>query len=147
MPGHILWLDNDPAYLEPYVETLREEKYEVKVVMTVSEAETELQSQPFDLLILDVMIPTKGAAEEARYGPKDTDKGAKTGLLFYLRNKDRLQEVATRVLVMTVRLDEDIVKQFVRSGLSRDCFVTKFEVRDDAVFLNRVEALLGRAHD
>ena len=40
MTQRVLWLDNDPAYINPYQEMLEDLKYAVTVVTTVSEAGT-----------------------------------------------------------------------------------------------------------
>ena len=144
MPGRILWLDNDPSYLDPFVDALKDEDYSVEVVSAVDDAEQRIKASQYDLLILDVMIPTKGEGEEVRYSPEETDRGAKTGLLFYTQNKDELKGSNTRVFVMTVRLDEKIVRDFVNAGLTRDCFATKYEVRDVSSFLERIKSILRK---
>jgi len=143
MSKKILWLDNDPDYLEPYIDALSDEHYEVRRVSTVAEAEQLLHAEKYDLLILDVMIPTKDAAEEERYRPTDTKRGARTGMLFYVKNREYLVSVGTRVLVMTVRLDAEIVSEFAEAGLDRKWFATKYEVRDVSDFLKKVVARLN----
>jgi CheY-like chemotaxis protein len=143
MSTQILWLDNDLAYLEPYVEALTDEGYQVTVVGTVGEAEFRLEKGHYDLLILDVMIPTKNDNEEINYSPELTKQGQKTGLVFYQRVKDVLEQAKTKVLVMTVRLDKEVLNEFRDSDLPRDRFATKFALREVEVFLKKVRDTLN----
>ena len=143
MAKRILWLDNDPAYLETYEEALRESGFEVTLTTTVTAAERLLAKEKYDLLILDVMIPTKSEAEENFYPPETTDSGLKTGLLFYRRMKARLDEQRTPVLVMTVRLDSGILDEFVDAGLERENFCTKMSLRERPTFISKVSEILG----
>ena len=143
MPKQILWLDNDPDYLEPYVETLTDEGFQVTVASTITEAEKALRESRFDLMLLDVMIPTVSAEEEKAYLPQVTDLGNKTGLLFYRNYKELFRKAKTHVLVMTVRLDKPIMDEFIKAGLPSDRFATKYDLRDVGVFLEKVQFILG----
>lgn len=143
MSRRILWLDNDPAYLDPYVSALAEEGYQVDVVSTVTRAEELLHQRPYVLLILDVMIPTKNSEEELRYQPSQTESGHKTGLRFYIQNGASLSDNKLPVLVLTVRLDKNIRDEFIAAGLPRDCFATKYDLRDISVFLKKITSLCG----
>lgn len=144
MSKRVLWLDNDIAYIAPYKEALDSEGYSVTAVRTVHEADACLDEGPYDLLILDVMIPTKEADEERVYQPSVTDYGHKTGLVFYRRNRERLAAAKTAVLVMTVRLDEYVKNEFAESELPAANFTTKFTLRDVNVFLKKINAILKK---
>lgn len=144
MAQRILWLDNDPAYLGTYEEALLENGFEVKLVTNVTSAERLLETETYDLLILDVMIPTKTEAEENFYPPEATDFGLKTGLLFYCRMKPKLDQNMTPVLVMTVRLDSAILDAFVKAGLKQDNFCTKMSLRERPIFIGKVKEILGK---
>lgn len=142
MPLRVLWLDNDLANLDPWVETLRDEGYETNVVETVAEAEKELKSSKYDLLILDVMIPTMNDQEELRYKPEITALGNKTGLLFYKFNKEVFERTGTKVLIMTVRLDKVIMDEFINAGLPKTSYATKYELRKAPVFIKKIQSIL-----
>lgn len=142
MSKQILWLDNDTAYLVPFVEALEDEGYSVVVVESLTDAEQSLRDKKFDLLIVDIMIPTLSRKEETRYRPEDTDLGYKTGLVFYKQNKEALQKAGTRVMVMTVRLDKAIMDDFIKAGLPGSAFATKYEMAEPTNFLNKILATL-----
>lgn len=144
MSKRVLWLDNDVAYVSPYKETLEGEGYSVTVARTVNEAHAYLDGGHFDLLILDVMIPTKEADEEEVYPPSVTDYGHKTGLVFYRRNRERLNAANTAVLIMTVRLDENVKNEFLESELPAGNFATKFALRDVNVFLEKIRSIIKK---
>ncbi|HXQ35476.1 MAG TPA: response regulator [Anaerolineales bacterium] len=143
MQKKVLWLDNDPAYLEDYVKALERAGYNVTVVTNVTAAESALQNEPYDLLLLDVMIPTKSEGEEKLYPPETTDSGLKTGLMFYERMKSVLVARGTAVLVMTVRLDSGIVEGFEQLGLDRRHFSTKMALRETQTFMEKIERLVN----
>jgi len=142
MAKRILWLDNDLSYIGIYAEEMRDNDFEVKEVKSVAEAEAELIASQYDLLILDVMIPTFSDKEEIDYPPTETGFGTKTGLYFLKRMKALLEEKKTAVLVTTVRLDQPIRGEFLEVGLPADHFATKFALRDAPEFVKKVKSML-----
>lgn len=143
MSKRILWMDNDTPYLRPYVKALQKRGYEAKVVASLSEAEALLNSESFDLVIIDVMVPTQTDAEASEYPYVSTDYGHKTGLTFYNRIKKLLGDKLPTIAVMTVRLDQDIRDEFAQSGLSSDHFVTKYNVREASSFIQKIESIMA----
>lgn len=141
----ILWLDNDLGYITPYVQALEEVRYEVVRTRKVSQAEDLLRSRRFDLLILDVMIPTLSEAEEVVYPPGDTDNGHKTGFLFYQRMKQGLIAAGTPVLVFSVRSDRSIQASFDHEGLPPGDFVPKQNLRHTCEFMRKVQQMIQPA--
>jgi len=145
MPKTILWLDNDSAYIKVYAKYLEEqpEPFTVTIASTITDAQTLLASRVFDLLILDVMVPTTTEQEEQAFPPDLTDHGLKTGLTFYATQKDTLDQAGTKVLVLTARIDEGIKQGFEAVGLGSDQLVEKPEVGDVDDFLSIVQRVLG----
>lgn len=142
MAQEILWLDNDTAYIDVYRKTLVDEGYAVVIVPSVSEAEAELARRTFQLLILDIMIPTTDESEEERYPPAETNHGLKTGLVFYQMHRTALEEKGTRVLVLTARIDTPIKQKLMAKGLPAASIIEKAEVARVDDFLARVHAVL-----
>ena len=143
MPKKILWMDNDAVmYFGQFMEVLADEGYEVEVATTLSRADYLIKSRRYDLLILDVMIPTMSAEEEERYRPEQTESGYKAGLVFYRSNRDLLHANSTHVLVLTVRLDSAIRDEFITAGLPPDCFATKYEMKDAGRLLGMIRNLI-----
>src|SRR5436305_5859288 len=117
MNRRVLWLDNDPLYIGPYVKSLEDIGDVVTVVTNVTKAEELVNENAYDLLIIDAMIPAMDDEEEIIYPPQETDRGLKMGVAFYRRLKERLARKGTAVLALTVRLDETIQKEFELAGL------------------------------
>lgn len=143
MSKRILWIDNDPQYIKPFVLAMEDEGYAVSIAKTVSQGERLITNQRFDLVILDVMIPTMSEKEEETYPPDETEDSHKTGLLFYKRHVGVLTKNNTPILVMTVRIDKSITKDFLDAGLPPSNFVTKMELRETPVFLEKIRATLN----
>jgi len=139
----VLWLDNDQANTEPYVHALRQiEGLMVDGALTVTEAERLMQTRDYALIILDVMIPVTAAEENSSYPPDQTDDTHKTGLIFYRKHGKRLEKAGTRVVVLTVRIDEAIRREFAAAGLHPTAFRTKLELRDARQFVEFVQKTL-----
>jgi DNA-binding response OmpR family regulator len=145
----ILWLDNDIKQTEPYVYELQRQGHDVSVVKKITDCENLLNapanSSGYDLLILDVMIPTKTEAEEQQYDPDSTDRGNITGLAFWSKWQERLAASNTKVLVLTVRLDKAIKERFVQAGLPREAFSTKVQLREPEEFIKRIKQLTNES--
>lgn len=145
MTKRILWLDNDLPYIKPNVNALKANDFDVNQVASLSQAEELLEhsERSFDLVIVDVMVPTQDNAELKNYPDLETDYGHKSGLVFYNRIKQNLGSKLPPVLVTTVRLDQGIRDEFVQSGLKPEHFLTKYSVRDPGDFLKKVRCILG----
>ena len=143
----VLWLDNDLAQTTPYVAALGRNGFGVTVVRTISECERQLEADTleshYDLLILDVMIPTKDAVEENKYPPETTQRGTMTGLAVWKQWSARLSHNRTKTLVLTVRLDQSIKDQFLSFGLPRESFATKLDLHDTEAFVGRINRIIG----
>lgn len=145
--ARILWIDNDPALLYPWQKTLETNGYHVTISRTVSEAANLLTDGSYDLVIIDVMMPTTENDEAEGYSPELTDDGRMTGLAFYVRNRDLLLTLRLPIMVMTVRFDQDILDEFVAVGLPPRCFVTKMVVRNPMALLEKVRSTLAAGTD
>lgn len=140
----ILWFDNDIIYLAPYVDVLTEKGFAVEVAETTGEAERAINETPYpDLLILDVQVPIRTDSELLDYPPDETESGHSTGLCFFKRYKAALTEHGTSVLALTVRVDDEIRKEFFKAGLPERNFATKYGLRDVAKLLERVNSVLS----
>ncbi len=143
MAKSILWLENEKSYETPYIRKLQSRGFDLEVVETVTEAQRALERKRYDLLILDVMVPTRSREEEESFPPGDTDLGTKTGLYFYQRMKSKLDESGTKVLVYTVRMDRETMAGFRDSGLPADCYETKLSLRHVLDFERKICEMLG----
>ena len=116
----VLWLDNDLAYTVPYVSALERRGHTVTVVKTISQCEELLKAA-------------------------DTAAGYQLLILVFWNNwAARLNEMNTKVLALTVRLDRGIREKFVEAGLPAESFCTKMDLRDTDEFLKRVVRITGR---
>lgn len=138
----ILWVENDREWVAPFAVALGDRGYDVRFERSPLPAEQALEDGHYNLLILDVMVPTLGEGEEQTYPPNETQRGHDTGLVFYRRNRETLEKKNIPVLVFTVRMDRAILDAFLDEGLPRKNFATKFELRDTDDFVERAESLM-----
>ena len=116
----ILVVEDDAPLASILVRTLREESYAVDHAADGQEAEWLAFENPYDLIILDLMLPRKNGLE----------------VLKTLRDAD----MATPVLILTARdTKEDVVKGLDKGA---DDYLTKPFNLDE--LLARVRALLRR---
>lgn len=141
----VLWLDDNKRTTSIFIEVLEAEGYDVDWVRKVSEAVSLLgSSQHYDLVILDVMIPTWTAEEEKLFPPRDTNRGLKTGLYFYRYMRDMPQRRDVPVFVFTMRLEQEILEAFVEAGLPKENYDTMYALRDPDEFIEKIDDILGR---
>src|SRR6185436_13922602 len=83
----VLWLDNEVAYMQPFVMAMEDEGIQVTLTSSVQKAEDLLRRDRYDALLLDVMVPVTDAAFDSGYDGSSTENGYATGLVFYCRNQ------------------------------------------------------------
>lgn len=71
----ILLFDDNPLDYDDYIDALRTQ-YEVTVVHDIESATRRMRIMPFDLLIIDQMMPTDGVNKKDQF---------RTGLNFYIQ--------------------------------------------------------------
>jgi two-component system alkaline phosphatase synthesis response regulator PhoP len=120
MNESILIVEDEKALRTTLSDRLRTEGYVVDTAADGIEAVDKATNQPFDLIILDIMLPRRGGLDVCR-----DIRGA---------------GMATPILILTVR--NDTVDKVVGLKLGADDYVTKpFEA---AELLARIEVLLRR---
>jgi len=77
MKKKILLIDDHPDDYSDYISVLKE-NYDVDVTAYISTARIKLQPNKYDLIVIDIMMPTLG--EDFKENEED---GLKTGLAFY----------------------------------------------------------------
>lgn len=150
MKKRIMWLDNDTLLIGLMADSLRSADYDVEVIKSVLEAEILINDNtrnPYDLIILDVMIPTLSKEEERVYPPYITDANTATGLAFFRRMKALLKELGTQVFVVTQRLDSSVRDSFVQEGLPIANFATKYLLRKPDNIIRCIQILLESHRD
>ena len=55
--GKILWADDEIDLLKPHILFLKKKGYDVTTVNNGADALDKVSEEPFDLIILDVMMP------------------------------------------------------------------------------------------
>ncbi len=121
MPYRLLLVEDEPGLLLTLSDRLAAEGY---LVETASDGQTAIDrgaGEPFDVIVLDVMLPGKDGFEVARVL--------------------RQQGVATPILMLTARTQ--VVDRVVGLKLGADDYLTK--PFDTMELLARLEALLRRA--
>jgi CheY-like chemotaxis protein len=136
-----LWLDNDAAYLMPFVEELEDQGFSVSVIETAFEAEQRLIAERYDYVIIDVMVPTKTETEEMTYTREETKKGYNTGVVFWRRVGKKLFDQGVGVLIFTQRLDKSIRDELTKAGVPSQNFARKFQLSDPTAFVERLRGL------
>lgn len=139
---HVLWLDDDTAFMEAHCVRLELEGLGVDRALTLSDGLSKLSSKvTYSLLILDVMIPV-AAQEQDQFTPEATDDGKLSGLAFYKLFRRMLAEKGTEVLVLTVRDEKEVREAFLAEGLLEDRYVRKSDIQDVADLARKVRQVL-----
>ncbi len=70
--GHVLLLDDDPAIQRLVSKILKSDGYKVEVVGNGKDAITAIEKTPFDVIILDLMMPHEGGMTVMRHMREQT---------------------------------------------------------------------------
>lgn len=141
-PYRILWIDEDGHTLEPYLEFLEMNGYKVEMCGNLSRGEVLVQSEKYDLVILDVMITPTEEEEKNAYNIEVADLGMQSGLVFFKRVKSYLEQSKTPLLVLTQRIDFEIRDKFIAEGLSHNAFARKSDLPTVRNVLEKLEQML-----
>lgn len=100
MKAHILLVEDEPEYLTPFIEALKEE-YELRDVEDLTEAVGTLASEDFSLVIVDIML----AIGRGKF-PGVKDRRAGLQLIYFIRRgrTDHGIELKCRVDVPIIAL-------------------------------------------
>ena len=137
----ILWVDNDVVFLRPAKLRLKLLGHEVNQATTLTQATIEIETNPYDLVILDLMMPVK-LEEENLFPPSETNNGRKSGLALYRRLKSTLESKKIRSLVLTIREESELKKECLEAGISERNYITKSEISDLSLLADRVKQAL-----
>jgi two-component system OmpR family response regulator len=103
--GRILVVDDEPSIVDSVATVLRYEGFEVEVAHTGRDALAKAQARPFDLIVLDVMLPDLDGLEVTRRVRAD---GLDVPVLFLTAKSD----VEDRIAGLTVGGDDYVAKPF-----------------------------------
>lgn len=92
----ILFVDDEPEYIENYQTALEESNFDVEAIPDVDEALEFVKenSKKIDGIVLDIMMSFGQGFDE-----KETERGTRTGVVFYKRIRETLPQ--TPVFVLT----------------------------------------------
>ena len=101
----LLVVEDEPGIAFALETDLRSEGYEVEVVTTGDEAATRARSEPFDLVLLDVMLPGKDGFEVCR---EIRRAGIKTPIILLTAKSQE----AEKVMGLELGADDYVTKPF-----------------------------------
>jgi len=101
----ILFIDDEPRRVKPYIEELKLSGYQVEFKDNVDDALIfwEERKQDLELIVLDIMMPTGDNCDAS--APKEAECGLETGIYFY--NK-YLKSQGVPVILFTHSVDAKI---------------------------------------
>ena len=111
MTKRILFIDDEPEFVDPQVVALEEAGYEVTLESAPDAAVALLQERDFDLIILDLIMPPRRRDRER--GEQELDF-AETGVKLYREIRDELGIVDIPIIFLTVVRDQDIRREIRR---------------------------------
>ena len=141
MAKTILFIDDEPEFVDPQVMALKEAGYEVTLESDPDKAMALLQEQDFDLIILDLIMPPRRRDRER--GDEELDF-AETGVKLHQEIRDELGLVDIPIIFLTVVRDQDIRREIGRRERKyghKPRFLTKPARSSDVVA--EVQRILG----
>lgn len=115
----ILFIDDEPRYMDSYIRELELSKYEVVFQHNVDEALKFFEDNltRINLIILDIMMPPGSSFKDV-----DTQLGLRTGVYFYERVRQTAPELS--IIILTNVSDIQLANQFKRE---KNCWLLRKE--------------------
>lgn len=132
----ILWIDDDPYQLHPYVLALQDEGFEIIVVSTVSDGRKVMLANDIGLVIVDVMLPPE--TNEL----VNTKGGFESGLVFARWARNNFPH--TRIVGFSHSNDPDVIAWFKKHGAA---FISKFQAEQTSSVIDQLRGLIERNTD
>jgi DNA-binding response OmpR family regulator len=108
----ILFVDDEPEYVENYEIALNESHFSVKTISDVDEALKFIDANPkiIQAIVLDVMM-----SFGTSFGENETDGGTRTGVLLYKKLRETLPTIPVFALT---NVSDDGVKEYFEAELN-----------------------------
>lgn len=140
MNKKILYVDDEPEFIQPQVEMLMDCGFSVTVLENPDDALNELERANYDLIILDLLMPPSNSekVDSERYADL-----IDVGVQLYKAIRDEKKITDTPILVISVVRDSNIIKeiqQTERKYSNRIHFLTKPALSSDV--FNEVQKIL-----
>lgn len=115
MTKRILIIEDEKPLAEEWQRTLQAKGYDVKIWSEVSEVLSGLDQLDFDLVILDVILPTFDLKDQS-ITPETLDYGRTAGVWLCKRLKEVKPDIP--IIACTVVRDPDILEQIREAGIN-----------------------------
>jgi CheY-like chemotaxis protein len=149
----ILWIDDLIHLYEPYARDLENHGFQVARAASVQEARKELEGDPFDVIVADVVMPgMDGDVFIENYIKSSRSRSSKTRfaiLSSYLNEEEirsRLKRLKSKVFVLEKSLGEPNTEEFERRFVNKLVEITKARhPASPKAYLEKLEAHTRKA--
>jgi len=137
----ILWLEDEPGFIQHRVEILEDEGFEIDLIDTVSALEDRLKRNKYEIIILDVMM-----APAKVFSRKESRSGLITGKLAFFEIIKK-HAPRTPVVVFTALSDVTKLGREIREEMRKDDYVVDFIIKPSNIteLLGGIEKALQKA--
>jgi CheY-like chemotaxis protein len=109
----ILFIDDEPARIKSFVEYLKDENFDTKIISSLDEADKFLKNnfQNIDLIVLDIMMPS-----QSFFDPDSDAVGVNGGFSLYKKTRDGHKEIPIIIFTNKVNIQD------IQNMISKDKF-------------------------
>lgn len=133
MKKNILVIDDNPLNCNDFVAPLKD-KYEVVIDMSLKDAERKVQMYHYDLIVIDIMMPTRGL--------KNKDE-LKTGLYFYYEKLKAIESKKQLRYLFWSNLTQETYDEFFRDLRPENVNFLHKEPKNIMHLYEKVNVLVG----
>lgn len=133
MKKNVLIIDDNPLNGEDYVYPL-EEDYNVIFTMSINEAERKIELYKFDLIVIDIMMPTQGLKKKDEL---------KTGLYFYYERLRLLKNLDQLHFLFWSNLTQDTFDEFFKDAKPKNVDFVHKSMRNPNHLYEKVHSIIG----
>ena len=143
MTTRILFIDDEPHFVSPHIEALKDAGYIVTHVVTPKEAQRQLQKSQFDLIVLDLILPAGDGDPEL----SAVEPGSELGLQLHQIIRADPRHKRTPILFFTVISELNIQRtiQQTEDKAGMQCAILTKPVLPSSLLI-AVRRLIGGSH-
>lgn len=131
----ILIIDDNPQNIQNFIDKVSDyKKYYVEIVMSLSDAERSIIINHYDVIVIDIMMPTQTI--------KNKDE-LETGLLFYKKKVEPVIDAQKTKILFWSNLGDDVYKGFFLEGTPNNTYFLHKNLYNENHLLEKINSILS----
>lgn len=131
----ILIIDDNPQNIQNFIDKVSDcKKYYVETVMSLSDAERSIIMNHYDLIVIDIMMPTQTI--------RNRDE-LETGLIFYKKKVEPIIDALKTKILFWSNLREEVYNEFFPEGIPCNTHFLHKNLYNENHLVEKIKSILS----